>query len=116
MDIYSFVDSFSDVWNIGGDVTVKEDTKMTSSTVGGNGVLRMMGDLMVSSGTWNKPNVVFVSKLPQNVSGSSISVNQITIENSSKSGITFDSTVYYYGNCINDDSIIVNPSKMIAKS
>ena len=39
---------FSDVWNIGGDVTVKEDTKMTSSTVGGNGVLRMMGDLMVS--------------------------------------------------------------------
>lgn len=116
MRMDEYLDSFSDVWNIGGDVTVKEDTKMTSSTVGGNGVLRMMGDLMVSSGTWNKPNVVFVSKLPQNVSGSSISVNQITIENSSKSGITFDSTVYYYGNCINDDSIIVNPSKMIAKS
>lgn len=116
MRMDEYLDSSSDAWNIGGDVTVKEDTKITSSTVGGNGVLRMMGDLMVSSGTWNKPNIAFISKLPQNVSGSSISVNQITIENRSKSGITFDSTVYYYGNCINDDSMIVNPNKMIAKS
>ena len=95
---------------------VKGDARITSSTVNANGLITFKGDLSISSGTWNKPNIAFVSKLPQVVSGSSVNVNDLTVDNSSKTGISFSQAVNYYGKYENNSSVIADESKLVKKS
>ncbi len=92
IEIVDYINSSSDTYQIDGDLIVKGDARITSAIVNANGLITFKGDLTVSSGTWNNPNVAFVSKLPQVVSGSAINVNDITIDNTSKSGITITLT------------------------
>ena len=70
---------------------------MSRASVSGAGLITFRGDLNVSSGTWNKPNIAFDSKVHQSVRGSAINVNNLTISNSAKSGISFSSGINCYG-------------------
>ena len=85
--------SASDTFQIDGDLTITGDAKWTSATVSAAGCITFRGDLAVSGGTWNDPNVAFISKLPQVVSGSSFTVGDLTVDNTSNTGIRFDTTV-----------------------
>lgn len=116
IQINDYLNSSSDTFNIDGDMIVKGDAQMSSSTVNANGLITVKGDLNVSSGTWNNPNIAFNSKLPQTISGSAINVNNLTVDNTSKAGITFNSTVNYYGEYTNNASIIMNESNIVKKS
>lgn len=110
--IGDYLNSSSSTFNIEGELTIVGDAKLTSSTLSGNGVIRFMGDLNTSSCTWNKPDVSFCGKTPQEISGSSISVNNLIVDNTSKSGISFNTTVDYYGR-FNDSSSVINGSNYL---
>lgn len=116
IQVNDYLNSSSDSFNIDGDMIVKGDARISSSTVNANGLITFKGDLSISSGTWNNPNIAFVSKLPQVVSGSSVNVNNLTVDNSSKTGITFSSTINFYGAYTNNASVITNESKLVEKS
>lgn len=116
MQIDDYFSSSSDTLNINGNLLVKGDARISSSTVNANGLITFKGDLSISSGTWNKPNIAFVSKLPQVVSGSSVNVNDLTVDNSSKTGISFSQAVNYYGTYENNSSVIADESKLVKKS
>lgn len=110
-----YLNASSSTFNIDGNLTIVGDAKLTLSTIGGNGTINFMGDVNSSSCTWNKPNVSFCGKTPQTVSGSAISVNNLTISNTSKSGITFSTTVNYYGEYIEDNSVINGSNYIVSK-
>lgn len=116
IQINDYLNSSSDFYNIDGELLVKGDAKITSATVNANGNITFKGDLNVSSGTWNNPNISFISKLPQSFSGSSINVNNLTLDNNSKSGITFNSKVNYYGEYIPNSSVIVGENNLVSKA
>lgn len=116
IQVNDYLNSSSDSFNIDGDMIVKGDARISSSTVNANGLITFKGDLSISSGTWNKPNIAFVSKLPQVVSGSSVNVNNLTVDNSSKTGISFSQAVNYYGAYENNFSVIADESKLVKKS
>lgn len=113
--IDDYLNVTSSTFNIDGNLTIVGDAKLTSSTIGGNGTINFMGDVNSSSCTWNKPNVSFCGKTPQTVSGSVISVNNLTISNTSKSGITFSTTVNYYGEYTEDTSVINGSNYIVSK-
>ncbi len=110
--IGDYLNSSSSEFNIDGELIVVGDAKLTSSTLSGNGTISFMGDVNTSSCTWNKPNVSFCGKTPQKISGSVISVNNLIVANTSKSGITFNTTVDYYGE-FNDSSSVINGSNYL---
>lgn len=113
--VNDYFKSASDDININGDLIIKGDCKITSSTVNADGLITFKGDLITSSGTWNNPNVSFTSKLQQTVSGSKINVNNLTVNNSGKSGITFKSTVNCYGTYDKGNSVITGESYIVDK-
>lgn len=113
---YDYLSSSSDTFNIDGDMIVKGDAKITSSTVNANGLITFKGDLNVSSATWNNPNIAFAGKLPQVISGSTINVNNLIVDNNSKTGIDFKSDVNYYGEYDGNSSNIKNEDKLVKKS
>lgn len=110
-----YLNASSSTFNIDGNLTIVGDAKLTSSTIGGNGTINFMGDVNSSSCTWNKPNVSFCGKTPQTVSGSAICANNLTINNTSKSGITFSTTVNYYGEYTEDTSVINGNNYIVSK-
>lgn len=93
LEVNDYLNSANDTYQIDGNFTVKGDAKMTSDTVNAAGLITFKGDLTVSGGTWNDPNVAFISKLPQVVSGSSITVGDLTVDNLSKTGIQIKTTI-----------------------
>lgn len=115
LEIVDYLSSDKDVFNINGNLTVKGDCKMTSSTINADGLIIFKGDLISSSCTWNNPNVSFVSKLQQTVSDSAINVNNLAVDNTSKSGITFKSTVNYYGTYDKGDSVVTGETYIVEK-
>ena len=115
VQVNDYFKSSSDILNISGDFIVKGDCKITSSVVNVDGLITFKGDLTSSSCTWNNPNINFESKLQQTVSGSAINVNNLTVNNSSKSGITFNSTVNYYGAYDKGNSVITGETYIVEK-
>ena len=97
MQINDYISSSSDTFEVDGNLIIRGDAKMSSASVSGTGLITFRGDLNVSSGTWNKPNIAFDSKFYQSVGGSTINVNNLTISNSAKSGISFSSGINCYG-------------------
>ncbi len=98
--------STSDKINVNGNFIVMSDCKTDSSTLCGDGTITFKGDLKSSSCSWENPNVSFESKLPQTISGSTISANNLKVANNSKNGITFNCGVNYYGAYENTSSLI----------
>lgn len=115
VQVNDYFNSSSATLNISGDFIVTGDCKITSSTVNADGLITFNGDLDSSSCTWNNPNVCFAGKLKQTVSGSAINVNNLTVNNSSKSGITFNSTVNYYGAYDKGNSVINGETYIVEK-
>ena len=93
LEIIDYLNSANDTYRIDGNFTVKGDAKLSSATVNATGLITFKGDLAVSGGTWNNPNIAFISKLPQVVSGSSITVGDLTVDNLSKNGIQINTTI-----------------------
>lgn len=93
VEITDYWSSSSDTVQVDGTLTVKGDAKLSSAAVSASGLLTFKGDLTVSGGTWNNPNVAFISKLPQVVSGSAISVGNLTVDNLSRTGIQIDAKI-----------------------
>ena len=115
-EIGGYFSGTNTVINCDGDIVFKDDTLLTGCTVSGEGTLKFAGDLDTSSCTWQNPNVLFESKMPQTVSGSAITVNDITVNNTSRSGIKFNVTVNYYGVLETGTSNISGADKLTAKS
>lgn len=115
MQINDSLSSSSDVITVSGDMCVKGDAMISSSTVNAIGLMSFMGDLDVSSGTWNKPNVSFNGKVPQTVNGSSFNVNDLTVSNKSKTGIKFYSNINCYGKYSNSSLKTINENNIIKK-
>lgn len=111
-EIADYLNSTSDTYQVDGDLVVTGDAKLSSATVNAKGLMTFKGDLTVSSGTWNNPNIAFISKVPQTISGSTINVNNITIDNTSKSGITINLTYNVSG----DENIISTSSNSEAQT
>ena len=99
-----------------GDIVVKGDSRLNSSTVSGAGLITLYGDLYTSSCTWNKPNLNLKSKVPQIISGSAITVNDLTVDNTSKSGVSLDTSIKYYGVYEKNTSVIKAEDKIISNS
>ena len=99
-----------------GDIVVKGDSRLNSSTVSGAGLITLYGDLDTSSCTWNKPNLNLKSKVPQIISGSAITVNNLTVDNTSKSGVSLDTSIKYYGVYEKNTSVIKAEDKIISNS
>lgn len=116
LQVDEYFKSSSDTLNVDSELLINGDAEIINSTVNSSGTITFKGDLKVSFGTWNNPNISFVSKLPQSFSGSSINVNNLTIDNNSKSGITFDSKVNYYGEYIPNSSVIVGENNLVSKA
>ena len=93
VEITDYWSSSSDTVQVDGTLNVKGDAKLSSAAVSASGLLTFKGDLTVSGGTWNNPNVAFISKLPQVVSGSAISVGDLTVDNLSRTGIQIDAKI-----------------------
>lgn len=110
-----YFSSSNDTVDISGSFVLKGDAKITSSTISASGLISFGGDLTVSSGTWNKPNLAFVGKVPESFSGSAINVGNLVINNTSKSGISFESNMNYYGTVNTNDSVIVGESRLVKK-
>jgi len=111
-----YLNSNSDTLNIDGNLIVKSDAKLTSSTVNAEGMITFNGNLNTSSCTWNNPNVSFISKLSQTLSGSAITVNNLVIDNASRDGLTLSATVNYYGTLNKNNSVISDESKLVKNS
>lgn len=116
LQINDYLDSSSDTFNIGGELLVKSDAKISGSTVNATGLIIFKGDLNSSSCTWNNPNLSFSGKVPQTVSGSSINANDLIVENRSKTGITFSSKVNYYGAYTNASQTVTGESNLVSQS
>lgn len=97
MQINDYLSSSEDTFAVNGDLIIKGDAKMSSASVSGAGLMTFRGDLDVSSGTWDRPNIAFDSRISQSVGGSAINVNNLTISNSARSGIRFSSAINCYG-------------------
>lgn len=93
LEIADYLNSNKDIYRIDGNFTVKGDAKLSAATVNAAGLITFKGDLAVSGGTWNNPNIAFISKLPQVVSGSPITVGDLTVDNVSKTGIQIKTTI-----------------------
>lgn len=116
LQIDDYFSSSSTTVAAAGTLLIKGDAKITSSTVSGTGLLTFKGDVSISGGTWNRPNVAFVSKVPQSVGGTSISVNDLTVENTSKTGITFTDTVGYYGELAQNSTSVSGENYLVKKN
>lgn len=113
--INDYLDSSADTFNVNGKMKIKGDAKMSQSVVNADGEIVFLGDLNVSAGTWNNPNISLCGKLPQTVSGSQINVGNLTLDNPSKKGITFNSKVNYYG-LLSKNATVINESNLTNKS
>lgn len=114
--VNDYFSSTSDTLNIAGELVVNADASLTSSDVTANGLITFKGDLKTSSCTWNSPNIAFVSKLPQNISGSAVSVNNLNIQNGSTKGITIGSSITYSGEYSNNGSVVTNETNIVSAS
>jgi len=108
--------SNSDTLNIGGDLTVKGDSKITSSVINADGLITFKGDLNSSNCTWNNPNIAFDSKLPQTVGGSAINADKLIVNNQCRLGITFNCKVNYYGDLFSEGSVINGQSNLVQQN
>lgn len=115
LQINDYLDSSSAQYFVDGDLLIKGDAAINSGEVNANGLITFKGDLSTSSGTWNNPNVTFACGLPQSVSGSSINVNNLNINNTSRNGITFKSNVNYYGEYNPNNSLLNGEKYIISK-
>lgn len=115
MNINDYIQFSSANLNINGILTVKSDAKLISCIVDSNGVMNLYGDLNSDSCTWNNANISFIGQTPQVVSGSAVNVNDLIIDNASKSGVTFESKVNY--NMLDSGNSVVNGrNNLIANS
>ena len=101
-------------FNVDGDLIVKSDSKLSSCTVDSSGTISSYGDLNSSSCTWNNANLSFVGRTPQTVSGSTVTVSDLVIDNDSKSGITFESKVNY--NTLDSGSSVINGASNLVEN
>jgi hypothetical protein len=115
VQVNDYFKSSSDTLNISGDFIITGDCKMSSSTINADGLVTFKGDLETSSCTWNNPNISFMSKLQQTVSGSTINANNLTVNNGSKNGFVLKSTINYYGTYEKGDSVITGESYIVEK-
>ena len=98
----SIVSSFASITN-NGVLRLGGDTSISSTTLTGSGSMYLRGDLISSSLTINRlGELVLNGKLPQIINCSGATFDNITIENPSRIGVTFNNTVYYYENYKNN--------------
>ena len=98
---------------VNGSVLVVDDSVLSSATVGGSGTIEFKGDLYSTSCTYNKPDILFSGIVPQKISGSTYNFNNISVTNTSPSGVTFASTVNYYGTLDTGESVIDKPENFV---
>ena len=88
-----------------GSITLEEgavlnlgsDAKLSGVTIEGKGLLIICGDLHNTNCTWKFPNLKIAGKVPQSISGADIRAANLTLENTSKSGITLQTKLQYQG-------------------
>lgn len=114
--IEDYLSSSSDSISVSGEMLVKGDCKISSSAVSGTGLITFRGDLNVSSVTWGEDGVdiCFECKLPQVISGSAISINDLIIDNTCKTGIRFDADIKYSGNLDKSSSVVTGEEHLIS--
>lgn len=90
-----------------GKLSFGSDTSLSSVNLNGGGTVSLKGDLILSSSTVNYPNAFLLNgKAPQILSGGTMNFNNITIDNPSRSGVTFSSSASYKGEYINNNSSV----------
>ena len=98
----------------GGRLILKDDAKFTSTNVSGTGNIALYADLNVSSGTWQDVNLEFVGKIAQAINPNGISCGKITVNNPSKQGVKFTSTLNYSGTLEQGSTAIGGSSNLIS--
>lgn len=116
LEIGDYFISQSDTVTADGELTVKGDAKLVSSTINAERLITFKGDLNASSCVWNRPNVSFAGKTPQEISGSAMDVNHLTVENPCKAGIIFTATVNYYGTLTDHAKNLTGRDFLVSKS
>lgn len=95
--LQDYLKSDGGTYTVDGTMVIKGDCMMQNATVNAAGLITFKSDLNISGGTWNNPNIAFISGLPQIVSGSNINVGNLTVDNLSKSGIQIQNTITPHG-------------------
>lgn len=107
-----------------GSITLEEgailnlgsDAKLSGVTINGKGLLIICGDLHNTNCTWNFPNLKIAGKVPQSISGADIRAENLTLENTSKSGITLQTKLQYQGEKRSNEGKINGSDKISALS
>lgn len=81
----------------GAVLNLGSDAKLSGVTIEGKGLLIICGDLHNTNCTWKFPNLKIAGKVPQSISGADIRTENLTLENTSKSGITLQTKLQYQG-------------------
>lgn len=115
LQINDYWKSQKDTVEVDGDLIVKGDADFYSSIINAAGLISFKGDVRVSSGTWNNPNISFVGKLPQNIYGDSVNVNNLTFDNESKAGVDIQAIIYCYGNLLKNATVISHEENLKQK-
>ncbi len=90
-----------------GKLSFGSDTSLSSVNLNGSGTVSLKGDLILSSSTVDYPDTFILNgKAPQILSGGTMNFNNITINNPSRSGVTFSNTARYKGEYINNNSTV----------
>ena len=83
---------------VDGELIFGSDTSISSTKLSGSGTITIKGDMYGSSLTVNQPqNFNIVGKTPQIISVSGANFYNLNVSNTSRSGVKFENTVYYYG-------------------
>lgn len=98
-----------------GELTVNEDVDLRSN-IYGSGTVYLAGDIDTHNYGYGLQNVslCLIGKTPQLIEGeyANHSVNNLIVDNTSKSGVTFDSSIEYSGEFTKGDSVINNESNI----
>lgn len=106
--------SSSDTLTVAGELLIKGDAGFSSDTVTASGEIIMKGDCAVNGGIWNSPNLTFESKTAQRfTSGSEISVTNLTLRNSSRTGIEIAGNIRVLGTLTNESKRVSGGERIL---
>lgn len=90
------------------------DAVTTSAPITGSGTLRFRGDLQADSPITLAGGLEVIGKLPQTISGSgAIHVENVTLDNPYKTGVTLTNDLYYSGALETGETVITGAEKLI---
>lgn len=106
LSVNDYLYSASDKICTDGTLYIKGDASISSTTLQGTGSEIFCGDLYSQWADFGRTGLEFSAKIPQTVSVSDMTAGDITLANSSRSGILLTGKITYYGELTGSPSTV----------